>query len=84
MFDKETLKIVEIVRDTPDSKVENDITMKRYTDLVTEASNHGVSQSALEFGLSRLPKQGLAVVYRSQSGKILGISTTKMFRDLFT
>ena len=83
MFDKETMTIVDIVKATPDSKSNDDLTMKSYADLAVEASKRGVSQHALEAGLNRLPKQGLAAVYHSRSGAISGVMPTKMFRNLF-
>lgn len=84
MFDKETLAIVEIVKATPEAMGDfYDFPLKLYRDLVAEAANRGISQYTLERGVSRLPSQGLAVVYRSQHGAIHGIKTTQMFRNLF-
>lgn len=83
MFDKETMTIVEIVKAAPDSKSDDDMTMKSYSDLAAEAVKRGVSPCALEVGLNQLPKQGLAAVRHIRNGAILGVMPTKMFRQLF-
>ena len=83
MFDKETTTIVEIIKATPDSKSDDDMTMKSYSDLAAEAVKRGVSPCALEVGLNQLPKQGLAAVRHIRNGSILGVMPTKMFRQLF-
>lgn len=83
MFDKETMQIVEILKAVPDSKSEDDLTMKSYTNILAEAAQRGISQYVLDSGLRRLPTQGLAAVYRSPNGSIRGVMPTKMFRNLF-
>lgn len=85
MFDKETMTIIEIIKATPDSVGDYyDFPMKLYADLAEEATRRNVSLRTLEFGLSRLPQQGLARVYHSQSGVIYGIIPTPMFENLFS
>lgn len=85
LFDKLTMQIVEIVKATPDSIGEYyDFPMKLYADLVVEAVKHGISPNTLASGLNQLPRQGLASVYRSQSGEIHGVIPTPMFNNLFS
>lgn len=85
MFDKLTMQIVDIVKATPDSIGEYyDFPMKLYADLVVEAAKCGVSQSVLNSGLNRLPKQGLATIYRSRDGSVHGVIPTPMFNNLFS
>lgn len=85
MFDKLTMQIVEIVKATPNSIGEYyDFPMKLYTDLVTEAAKRSISPNTLASGLNQLPRQGLARVYRSQSGAIHGVIPTPMFNNLFS
>ena len=83
MFVKETMTIVEIVKAAPDSKSDDDMTMKSYADLAAEAAKRGVSPYTLEVGLNHLSNQGLAAVRHSRNGAILGVMPTKMFRQLF-
>lgn len=83
MFGSDTLKIAKIIKSVPDSQSEDGFPMKLFSDLVVEASKYGISRYALEAALSRLPQQGLASVYRSHDGDILGVIPTQIFRNLF-
>lgn len=77
------MTIAEIVKATPDSKSDDGMTMKSYADLMEEATKRGVYQYTLDAGLNRLPSQGLAAVYHSRGGAIIGVMPTKMFRNIF-
>lgn len=84
MFDKGTMQIAKIIKATPDKVGDYyDFPMKLYADIVLEASKYGISQYALEQSLNRLPTQGLAMVFRSPNGAIIGIQPTDMFRNIF-
>ncbi len=84
MYDKETMMIVEIIKATPDSIGEYyDFPMKLYADLAAEAARRNIPIYTLNSCLNRLPQQGLAMVYHSQSGSVYGITPTSMFNSLF-
>ena len=84
MFDKETLTIVEIIKSTPDAVGDYyDFPMKLFKDLSTEAAKRGISPYVLESALNRLPHQGLARVFHSQSGSVYGVIPSPMFLQLF-
>lgn len=50
MFDKETIMIAEIIKATPDSKSDDDMTMKSFADLAAEATKRGISNMYWRLG----------------------------------